>query len=356
MAAESDERERRQFVRERVDSAKRGVRDSENEGAQALTAMSASVKSVLQGLRADFEARLQTVAEPSATGGRGWIEEQAEFERAIDSLAADSSRAFIRVANLVRSNSAVFDANTPTPTELAAAADAEIVELREQADAQLEFVQMGMALAVVDHEFRQTVSNIRGDVRRVGSWAKKNPRLVGVYENLRRDFDHLDSYLTLLTPMQRRIRRTKTTIKGSDISRFLGELFYERMRSANVTLDTSRQFHALKIEGYTSTFYPVFVNLADNSLYWIGQSKSESSGAIELGCRGQTIVYRDNGPGIAEDIADRVFDFGFTTRPGGSGLGLAIASQVLERAGWSINLGDCLDGVEFLISPRGRQR
>ena len=356
VVAESDERERRQFVRERVDSAKRGVRDSENEGAQALTTMSASVKSVLQGLRADFEARLQTVAEPSATGGRGWIEEQAEFEKAIDLLAADSSRAFIRVANLVRSSSAVFDANTPTPTELAAAADAEIVELREQADAQLEFVQLGMALAVVDHEFRQTVSNIRSDVRRVGSWAKKNPQLVGVYDNLRRDFDHLDSYLTLLTPMQRRIRRTKTTIKGSDISRFLGELFYERMRSANVTLDTSRQFRALKIEGYTSTFYPVFVNLADNSLYWIGQSKSESSRAIELECRGQTIVYRDNGPGIAEDIADRVFDFGFTTRPGGSGLGLAIASQVLERAGWSINLGDCLDGVEFLISPRGRQR
>ncbi len=356
VAAESDERERRQFVRERVDSAKRRVRDSENEGAHALTAMSASVKSVMQGLRADFEARLQTVAEPSATGGRGWIEEQAEFERAIDSLAADSSRAFIRVANLVRSNSAVFDANTPTPTELAAAADAEIVELREQADAQLEFVQLGMALAVVDHEFRQTVSNIRSDVRRVGSWAKKNPPLVDVYENLRRDFDHLDSYLTLLTPMQRRIRRTKTTIKGSDISRFLGELFYERMRSANVTLDTSRQFRALKIEGYTSTFYPVFVNLADNSLYWIGQSKSESSAVIELGCRGQTIVYRDTGPGIAEDIADRVFDFGFTTRPGGSGLGLAIASQVLERAGWSINLGDCRDGVEFLISPRARQQ
>ena len=351
-AAELDERERTEFVRERVDSARRRVRDGENEGAQALTDMSASVKSALQGLRADFEERMKAVAEPSATGGRGWIEEQAEFEREIDSLAADSSRAFIRVANLVRANSAVFDANSPTPTELAAAADAEIVELREQADAQLEFVQLGMALAVVDHEFSQTVSSIRSDVRRVGSWAKKNPRLVGLYEDLRRDFDHLDSYLTLLTPMQRRIRRAKTTIKGSDISRFLDELFYERMRTSGVTLNSSREFQALKVEGYASTFYPVFVNLMDNSLYWISQAKPEASFTIELGCHGQTILYRDNGPGIAEDVADRVFDFGFTTRPGGSGLGLAIASQVLDRAGWSISLGDCRDGAEFLIRPQ----
>ena len=316
--------------------------------------MSARVQGVLDGLRADFEEGLAAIAQPSSPSGRGWIEEQAEFERALDALAMDSRRAFMRVANLVRSGNAAFEAGAPTPTELAAAADAEIVELRAQADAQLEFVQIGMALAVVDHEFGQTVSSIRSDVRRVGSWAKQNPQLVGLYEDLRRDFDHLDSYLTLLTPMQRRIRRVKTTIKGSDIARFVDELFYERMRAASVTLESSREFRALKIEGYASTFYPVFVNLTDNSLYWLSQSNPGASGVIELGCHGQTIVYRDNGPGIADDIADRVFDFGFTTRPGGSGLGLAIASQVLERAGWSIALGDCREGAEFLISPQGQ--
>ncbi len=352
VAQESDERERKEFIEQRVGSVRDRVRAAETQASRALSTMSESVRSILDGLRSDFEQRLGAVVQPSAPGGRGWIEEQAEFEQALDLLTADSRRAFMRVANLVRSSAAVFDVGAPTPTELAAAADAEIVELREQADAQLEFVQLGMALAVVDHEFSQTVSSIRSDVRKVHSWAKKNPQLVPVYEALRRDFDHLDSYLTLLTPMQRRIRRAKTTIKGSDISRFLGELFYERMRTVNVTLDPSPEFQALKIEGYASTYYPVFVNLVDNSLYWIGQTGTGEARAIELGCRGQTITYRDSGPGIADDIADRVFDFGFTTRPGGSGLGLAIASQVLERAGWSIVLGDSRDGAEFLIRPQ----
>ena len=83
-----------------------------------------------------------------------------------------------------------------------------------------------------------------------------NPKLVRLYEDFRRDFDHLDSYLTLLTPMQRRVRRATTTIKGSDISRFLGELFRERLRAADTQIRPSRGFQAVKIVGYASTFLP----------------------------------------------------------------------------------------------------
>ena len=318
--------------------------------------MSDTVRSALHALRGDFDRQMEAVAAPIASGSRGWIQEQADFERAVDSLTTESSRALTRVANLVRTSGLVFSSEAPTPSELAAAADAEIVELRAQADAQLELVQLGMALAVVDHEFRATVSSIRSDVRQVGSWAKKNPQLVGLYENLRRDFDHLDSYLTLLTPMQRRLRRTPTTIKGSDISRFLNELFRERLRAAGVEIRSSREFRAVKISGHASTFYPVFINLVDNSLYWIQQAVPDAPNSIDLSTSGDTLVYRDSGPGIADDIADRVFDFGFTTKPGGSGLGLAIASQVLDRAGWSISLADHHDGIEFLIRPRQQRR
>ncbi len=352
-AREADEQERDRFVKRRIAAATEQMADAQTEADRALSALNTNATSTLQTLRADFDRRLAGIARPSGSASTGWIREQAEFEQELDSLAADSRRALTRVANLIRASDVVFTSGAPAPTELAAAADAEIVELRAQADDQLEYVQLGMALAVVDHEFRATVASIRSDVRRVGSWAKKNPQLVGLYEDLRRDFDHLDSYLTLLTPMQRRLRRAKTTIKGSDIYRFLDELFRERLRVAHTEIRASRQFEAAKITGYASTFYPVFINLVDNSLYWIqGTGPHASESIIELSTRGDTLVYRDTGPGIAEDIADRVFDFGFTTKPGGSGLGLAIASQVLDRAGWSIALGSRDGGAEFLIRQR----
>lgn len=352
-ARAADEQERRQFVKSRMVAATDRMTVAEAEADQALAALSANARSTLRALLADFHKHLEHVARPSASESTGWMQEQAEFERQLDSLAAKTHRELTQITNLIRSSDLVFTSGAPAPTELAAAADAEIVELRAQADDQLEYVQLGLALAVVDHEFRATVSNIRSDVRRVGSWAKKNPQLVGLYEDLRRDFDHLDSYLTLLTPMQRRLRRTKTTIKGSDIARFLNELFRERLRATHTEIRASREFEAAKITGYASTFYPVFINLVDNSLYWIQSTGPDASESlIELSKRGDALIYRDTGPGIAEDIAERVFDFGFTTKPGGSGLGLAIASQVLDRAGWSIGLGSRDNGAEFLIRQR----
>ena len=351
-AREADEQERDRFVKRRIAAATEQMAAAQTEADRALSALKANAAATLQTLRADFDKRIAGIARPIGSASTGWIREQAEFEQELDSLAADARRELSRVANLIRASEVVFTSG-PAPTELAAAADAEIVELRAQADDQLEYVQLGMALAVVDHEFRATVASIRSDVRRVGSWAKKNPQLVGLYEDLRRDFDHLDSYLTLLTPMQRRLRRTKTTIKGSDISRFLNELFRERLRATRTEIRASREFEAAKITGYASTFYPVFINLVDNSLYWIQQAgPAASASAIELSTRGNTLVYRDTGPGIVDDMTERVFDFGFTTKPGGSGLGLAIASQVLDRAGWSIGLGSCDSGTEFLIHQR----
>ena len=355
-AVEADQQERQRFVEEKVTEARGRVAIAHGDGARALSSLSETVQSALKRLQEDFDAQIEGIATPAATGSSGWIQEQAEFEQAVETLAAEACRKLARVSNQVQASGHVLSAQIPAPEDFAAAADAEIVELRAQADAQLELVQLGMALAVVDHEFRSTVDSIRKDVRQVGSWAKKNPQLVDLYEALRRDFDHLDSYLSLLTPMQRRLRRTKTTIKGSDISRYLDQLFYERLRTLGVEIRPSREFQAFTLEGFTSTFYPVFINLVDNSLYWIEQAGPGQAHSIELDTQGDALVYRDSGPGIADDIADQVFDFGFTTKPGGSGLGLAIASQVLDRAGWTIGLGDPANGAEFVICPQqGKQ-
>jgi len=43
-----------------------------------------------------------------------------------------------------------------------------------------------------------------------------------------------------------------------------------------------------------------------------------------------TITIRDNGPGIAPDIRDKVFNLYFTTKKGGSGIGLAMAYRVVQ--------------------------
>ena len=46
----------------------------------------------------------------------------------------------------------------------------------------------------------------------------------------------------------------------------------------------------------------------------------------------------DEGPGMPQDVAERVFDPFFTTKPQGSGLGLAIVRKIVDAHDGSIDL------------------
>ncbi|MCC5865228.1 MAG: HAMP domain-containing protein [Wenzhouxiangella sp.] len=71
---------------------------------------------------------------------------------------------------------------------------------------------------------------------------------------------------------------------------------------------------------------------------------------IELAARqreaqpGVLLTVRDNGPGFASEVLDRVFEPYVTTKPRGTGLGLAIVRRIIEEHGGHIELGNHPDG------------
>jgi signal transduction histidine kinase len=63
----------------------------------------------------------------------------------------------------------------------------------------------------------------------------------------------------------------------------------------------------------------------------------------------------DHGPGVPEDVKDRIFQAFFTTRPGGTGLGLAIVARRAEEAGGSVACTSPIDargGARFVVKFR----
>jgi len=75
----------------------------------------------------------------------------------------------------------------------------------------------------------------------------------------------------------------------------------------------------------------VLLNLALNAFHFMPQGGWLAICGVDCGPAGVAIEVRDTGPGIAEENLPRIFDAGFTTRPGSTGLGLAVCRRILEQ-------------------------
>jgi sensor histidine kinase regulating citrate/malate metabolism len=103
-----------------------------------------------------------------------------------------------------------------------------------------------------------------------------------------------------------------------------------------IEIQISQSFEQLRLTGFPSTFYPVFINLIDNAVHWV--ASTGEPGWIRLDVHSEVITVSDSGPGILARDAETIFEYGFSRKIGGRGIGLYIARQVLRSAGYDIRL------------------
>ena len=120
-----------------------------------------------------------------------------------------------------------------------------------------------------------------------------------------------------------------------------------------VALSTSIEPSGLYVYADRDLLEPVLLNLLRNA--WQA-TKGQEQPSIELrgalNRRGNTVIeIRDNGHGVPDEIATKIFVPFFTTREGGSGVGLALARQVMIAHGGFIRLGQKSDaGTTFTLT------
>ena len=98
----------------------------------------------------------------------------------------------------------------------------------------------------------------------------------------------------------------------------------------------------------------VLNNLVANAID-AASERSDARGRviIQVAARGDTVVMRieDNGPGVAPELADRIFEVYQTTKSRGMGLGLPLSLQIVQRHGgrlwWEPNDPE---GARFLVA------
>jgi signal transduction histidine kinase len=242
------------------------------------------------------------------------------------------------------------DGNVITNDQISDAMSEELEELRDRVQADIELSQLGLAVGILNHEFNSAIKSIRGSLKDLKAWSDVNQRVEGIYKNIKTNFDHLDGYLNLFTPLNRRLNRQRENISLIEIKTFLIDLFKSRLERHNIQFKHTKGYANNKIFGFRSTFYPVFVNIIDNAIYWLKQSDVEEK-TIRLHADEEAIYISNNGISISVQDKERIFELGFSRKPNGRGMGLNISKEVLNAENYDISVEKPKEGstVTFKI-------
>ncbi len=202
---------------------------------------------------------------------------------------------------------------------------------------------VGQLASGVAHNFNNIVSAILGYSEMASSevepGGKAARRIAEIEKAAERGRDLIDSILTFgrrsdarssLVPITELLSETASLLRASLPSSF--------------DLVVSDAPRGLAVFGEGAQLQQVIVNLCRNAAQAMGESgridvsadaqhlmtaRVFSSGELEPGSYAR-IVVSDGGPGFGEDVAKRLFEPFFTTRPAGTGLGLATVRKIVR--------------------------
>jgi signal transduction histidine kinase len=336
-----------QQAKSRFNAQARSLRGDLNDAVSRVAIATETANRELLEVLDDVEADLSSTDLTSLSDV-----EVVSWRRSLESRIEDAESTLSRRLIQIRDAIVAVGNRADQPDQILEALEEENIALREQADLDLELAQLGMAVQIVNHEFSASVATVRRNLRLLGPWSEANVELRGIQRELAASFDHLDAYLSLLTPLQRRLYRKPVDINGQEIYEFLLGLFDERLTRHDVELVPDEGFLTHRFTGFPSTFYPVFVNLLDNAIFWLQDQPVPRQ--VYLETKGDDLIVRDSGPGIHPRDLEAIFEQGFSRKPGGRGLGLRISRDLLARIDWhlSAEVPTSGTGAQFRLHPR----
>ncbi|MER8910329.1 ATP-binding protein [Mesorhizobium sp. M0854] len=232
----------------------------------------------------------------------------------------------------------------------------ELSDLRVELERLNSLAQLGIAVEIVGHEL-QAYDDIIGSALRKLPDEVRNSKAV---QDIEFGYDGLTDQLRFLSPLRLAGQRIQRWITGTEIAEYVAEFFKLNLAKNRISLDVSAEFRSLRIYDQQSRLYPVFINLLNNSIYWVG-AKSEGERRVLIDVIGDEVVISDSGPGVDPEDVGSLFSLFFTKKArGGRGVGLYLARANLAAGGHKIRYEPAtadmpLKGANFLISFRGAE-
>ena len=223
----------------------------------------------------------------------------------------------------------------------------EFDSLEEQLALTYETMGVGLTAEALSHEIANIVERLLASTKRAERYImKEHPTevdLLNYLSNVRGSINALRRQLAHLAPMLRYVRDRKEVLSIAEIVSETESYFGPRWRDSGISLSVTvtNDFALVMNRG---KLLQVFDNLLLNSEYWLREelrTGRTSSCHVSITVEGYIVYIEDDGPGVARDIEQSLFEPFTTRKPKGEGrgLGLFISTQLLEADGCHIRLG-----------------
>jgi C4-dicarboxylate-specific signal transduction histidine kinase len=206
---------------------------------------------------------------------------------------------------------------------------------------QIELVEdlagVGIAVDATSHDSMITIGRARENINEIHYMIhSKSPdldKLRDKINTLRGQITFINNLLIGTQPLFRSARRKKEKIKISDIVRTVIYYYNLPIEKINVQVDIKEVGPPFVITSSEGVMLQVFINLMDNSIYWLKVNKTKKPRITVLidGNKGY-VIFADNGPGVEKKHVDYIFEPFFSTKGiQGRGLGLYVARQLTDK-------------------------
>ena len=163
---------------------------------------------------------------------------------------------------------------------------------------------------------------------------------------------------TLMKDIQLLFPSTKSRTKNINVKEIIDKvsrLYKRAFNDYKIYVDFEVTEQPLIVKTTDAVLLQVFINLFDNSLYWLKTINIERHIKISIDGNNRRLIFSDNGPGIKDDDVNYIFEAFYSGKgEEGRGLGLYIARQLLDRYDYSIDLAEfskdkVLNGANFVL-------
>ncbi|MCR9541462.1 ATP-binding protein [Vibrio alginolyticus] len=215
--------------------------------------------------------------------------------------------------------------------------------------------QLGITVEIIGHELEALDSRVDAGLTTLIDGLKSKEQL-DIAQKVYEAHSELTEKINFLSPLKLSGDKSYRKITGLDIHDFIIGYFNRKIEDKNIKIFATEKFKKVSIYDLASRVYPVFINLINNSIYWL---RNEDKKEILIDLVDNVVVVSDSGPGVDADDIPMLFSLFFSRKQrGGRGVGLYLSRQNLRSSGHMINYASdkkykLLKGANFIIEFKG---